>query len=507
MASIAGFHLDEAGSGERFLSWKMLVADGITLALSPHELAITELRFLEPGMKLVIAEDRSVNLTGVLKDGAAPGAPAPAPAPVTESTQAPAPYPFRIERIRLENGTLDFADLSLVLPFATRVHEVGGSIVNASSAPDVRARIELAGRVAEYGEARAEGSLIPSRPTEFLDIEARFDNVQVPALSPYSATFAGRKIAAGKLWLTLHYKIVDQQLAGENKIVLDDFQLGERVKAPGALDLPLDLAVALLKDSEGKITLAVPVTGDVDNPQFDYGKVISAAIGNAIARVVTAPFRMLGALFGKGAQEELQSIAFEAGSTRITPPQREKLDHLAHALKARPQLKLVVRGPYDPERDAERLRRERVRGQLAAALGMKLDPGERPGPIAFASAGTQKALEALLEAAEPDALAKLASGYAGRAGRQPERLNPVLGAFGRASKDTGFYEALYERLVELQPLPETAVRVLAVNRAQAMVEALTKAGVSRDRLEAGGITPVEADAGGSIEAEFALGTL
>ena len=514
-ASVAGFQLNEEASGERFLSWRRLVADGVKLALAPNALSVAEIRVVEPGMKLVINQDRSVNLTGVLKKspGEEPAQAAPAPAqrtdaPAGASADASTPLPFKIDRIRVENGTLDFADLSLVLPFATRVHELSGALVNVTSERDERAQLALGGRVAEYGEASAEGSLILRKPTEFLDITARFENVQMPALSPYTATFAGRKIAAGKLWLTLEYKIVDTQLAGENKIVLDDFVLGERVEAPGALDLPLDLAVALLKDSEGKISLAVPVTGDVDNPQFDYGKLIRAAIGNAIGRIITAPFRALASLFGKGEDSEaLRSIEFDAGSDRLAPPEREKLDQLAKALKARPQLKLVVRGPYDPEADAKRLSLERVRAQLASAMGLRLRPGEHPGPIAFGSADTQKALEALLEAAEPNGVANLADRFKARTGRAPDRINPVLGVFGRPSKDVAFYEAMYERLVELDPLPESAVRVLAGKRVQSIVEALARDGIGRERLQAGGITSVQADKDGSIEAAFALETM
>jgi hypothetical protein len=170
-------------------------------------------------------------------------------------------------------------------------------------------------------------------------------------------------------------------------------------------------------------------------------------------------------------------------------------------------LKLVVRGPYDPQADAKRLSLERVRAQLASAMGLRLRPGEHPGPIAFGSADTQKALEALLEAADPNGVATLANRFKERTGRAPDRINPVLGVFGRPSKDVAFYEAMYERLVELDPLPESAVRVLAGSRVQTIVEALERDGIGRDRLQAGGITSVSADKDGSIEAAFALETM
>lgn len=346
---------------------------------------------------------------------------------------------------------------------------------------------------------------MPWSPRTFLDIEAHFDNVRMPPLSPYSATFAGRKVAAGKLWLDLHYKIVNGNLAGEHKIVLEDLKLGERVEAPNALDLPFDLAIALLTDSKGKIRLAVPVTGDLDNPKFDYGNVIRAALASAITRVVTAPFRMLAGLFGKRNAEELRKVEFRPGSDRIAPVQREKLDGLAEALKQRPQLKLVVRGPYDAKRDGERLRRERVRRDLARMVGTKLGPEEDPGPIAYGDADTQKALEKLLtERAGSDAAPAFAREYAKRTGRQPEQVNPLLGLLGRGSADHAYYEAMFAQLVELQPLLDSGPQLLAAERAQAIIDVLRKAGIDRSRLQSGGITQVTGGSSAAIASEFAL---
>ena len=86
-------------------------------------------------------------------------------------------------------------------------------------------------------------------------------------------------------------------------------------------------------------------------------------------------------------------------------------------------------------------------------------------------------------------------------------VNPVLGLVGRGSKDTEFYEAVFERLIDVEPLPDTAVRVLAGNRADAILYALAKAGVDRARLKSGGITEVKADTRTGITTELALSAI
>ncbi len=132
-----------------------------------------------------------------------------------------------------------------------------GTIVGLSSEPETRAELEIGGVVPPNGAASAAGSFATTDPASFLDIETKFDNVAMPQLSPYTATFAGRKVAAGRLWLDVDYEIVDSQLRGQNNITMSDLELGERVESPTAMDLPLELAVALVKDGDGRIRLAV----------------------------------------------------------------------------------------------------------------------------------------------------------------------------------------------------------------------------------------------------------
>jgi hypothetical protein len=174
-------------------------------------------------------------------------------------------------------------------------------------------------------------------------------------------------------------------------------------------------------------------------------------------------------------------------------------------LKRRPQLKLVVQGPYDAKRDGERLRRDLARRDLAHMVGTRLRPEEDPGPIAYGDADTQKALEKLLtERAGPDAVRAFAREYAKHTGRQPEPVNPLLGVLGRGSADHAYYEAMFAELVELQPLLDSAPQRLAAERTQVIIDALRKAGIDRSRLQSGGITEVTGGSSAAIASEFAL---
>lgn len=491
---LAGLDVVEAGTGERVVAWKSLHADDLRFGLAPNRIQIADLRLTGLDGKLVIYQDKSVSIARLMKP--APGTAAPAgqetqpaaqppagtqpPAAAPPADAAPAapaepPFPVTIERVRIEDGSMHFADLSLVIPFATNIHSLNGVVAGVSTDPASRATVKMEGRVDEYGQMRVEGALNAYQPKVFTDLSVIFRNVPMTTLTPYSATFAGRRIASGVMNLDLQYKIDRGALLGENNVVLSRVKLGERVESPSATRLPLDLAIAILTDSDGRIIVDLPVRGNVDSPEFSYGRLIWQALVTVITKVASAPFRALGNLFG-GDAEKMQAIVFEPGSAAVAPPEREKLEKVADALGKRPALKLIVYGGYDAKADGEALRSLRVRQQLAERLEVKLKPGEDPGPVAFDQVKTQRALEALLTQARGDkALDEFVAAYEKRTGKKADRANPVLAYVGRGAGDPAFYEALFRHLVEIAPLAETEVAELGRRRAEAI------AGVLKER--------------------------
>jgi hypothetical protein len=359
--------------------------------------------------------------------------------------------------------------------------------------------------VEEFGLVKVEGALSPFHPKVFTDITVIFRNVPMSTLSPYIATFAGRRVRTGTLDLDLdlEYKIDRSVLVGENKVVLQELQLGECVESPGATSLPLDLAIAILSDAEGRIDIALPVRGNVDHPEFSYGHLIWQALVTVITKIVTSPFQALGRLFG-GHGEIVPTIGFEPGSERVPPPEREKLTRMAAVLGQRPRLKLTVHGGYEPKVDAEVLRSLRVRQDLARRLEVGLEPGEDPGPVAFDHPMIQSALEALLTDRDgAEAIGAFQAGYEKEAGKPVQRVGSQPA--GGGSPDRAFYEALFQRLRETTPLSDAEIAALGQRRGEATARALTESAAAvAARVEVGTAEAASRAEGGSVPTRLEL---
>ena len=513
---IASLVLNET-DGKRFASWKSVRADKLTASVGPDFVDIPELRVVEPNAQLIIENDRSLNAQRLLVKAPEPAA---APATTATPTTADAAFPVRVRRVRLQNAKLDFADLSLRPQFAAKIYELNGVITGLSTKRDARSQIELDGRIDEFGLARVRGQLNPFAPTDNTDLNVVFKNVDMVSASPYTMKFAGYKVAEGKISLDLQYKVRNRQLDGTNQIVLDKLTLGERIDSPDALKLPLELALAILKDSDGRIDLGLPVSGDMNDPQFSYGALIWKAVGNVLTKIVTAPFRALGNLLGISA-DKLESIDFDAGSAVLLPPEREKLKQVAQILAKREQLKLAVPGQYS-DTDGAALRAQAVRRAVAAKAGIKLEAGEEPGPLNLGERKVRGALRELYgerfgkaelekqKKAAESAVPATAAAAAAASTATPAKI-PVLQRLGKLIEgepqvaDTGaFYNGLREQLEAKQPLPADALNKLGAQRSAAILAALQQDGTPAARVSAGAPEKTEAAPGKLVGLKLGL---
>jgi hypothetical protein len=224
--------------------------------------------------------------------------------------------------------------------------------------------VNLKGSVDGYAPVLLAGTARPFGEQPALDMGLSFEGIDLVRLTPYSGTYAGYAIERGLLNLDLKYALENNRLQGDNKVVIDQLKLGERIDSDKAIDLPLELALALLTDSNGVIDLAVPVSGDLDNPEFSLGSVIMGAFVNLITKAITAPFTLLANLVGS--EEDLERVTYASGSAELDDAGKAKLTTLAEALNQRPELKLVIMGRLHPTADREKLQRAALRQSLLA---------------------------------------------------------------------------------------------------------------------------------------------
>ena len=369
--TISKLHTIDNALEEDFIKWDQLQLAGLRYRSAPESLRIQTVTAQSPYVRLIIAPDGNTNVAAILAGPGATATPASGPTlggqmagSVVSSPSAarsePAPFPVQIGMVRIDNGSANFADLTIKPNFATGIGKLKGTVSGLSSASSSRAQVQLDGEVDTYSPVTIRGEVNPLAAETWLDMAMNFRNMEMASFTPYSGRFAGYQIRRGKLSADLNYKVQDRELEARHKIVIDQLELGDKVDSPDSIGVPLKLAVALLRDRNGVIDLELPVAGSLDDPQFSVGPIVWKVFVNLLSKAVTAPFSLLGNLFGGG--EDVNLISFPAGKADIDAAGQQKLDSLVKALDERPGLGLNIPAVFSRESDPTGL----VGGTVAA---------------------------------------------------------------------------------------------------------------------------------------------
>lgn len=345
-ASLGSLRVQDRAQTQDLLKWRDLQIQGIAFQQAPDKLDIERITLVEPYTSVVIAKDRSINLSQAMAPNKPAAKTADAPlATVTKKTKSTTPagktMPVRLKTLRIEGGELLFADQSIEPSFAAGIKALKGEITGLSTLPSSRAKLHLEGQVDKFSPVLIDGESSPMAFDRYTDIALSFRNMDLIRFNPYSGRFAGYNITKGKLTTELKYSIRNRQLAAQHHVIVDQLEFGDATGSKQAVPLPVKLAVGLLKDRHGVIDLELPVNGSLDDPTFKIGPLIGKTLVNLLTKAVTAPFSMLARLFG-GSGEELAYVDFAPGADGMSLGEAEKIDKLATALIERPQLKLDI---------------------------------------------------------------------------------------------------------------------------------------------------------------------
>jgi uncharacterized protein involved in outer membrane biogenesis len=363
-AQVAEFATAEKDGVADLLKWKSLALDGFQFASAPMNLRIDEITLDGFYSHLVLGADGKFNLQKLAVDstdnkpeptdkaGSAEKAPEP------PDSAAPAERPVTIGKINLKDGEIAFEDFFIKPNYSAHLNAVQGAISELK--PETPGDLVLDAKLDDAAPVDVRGKINPLAKDLYLDIAANAKEIELSRFTPYSVKYIGYGIQGGKLSFNVKYKVENRKLTAENQIILNQLIFGERVESPTAIKAPVLLAVALLKDRNGVIDVNLPISGSLDDPQFSVGGIVLRLFLNIITRAVTAPFTLIGSLFGGGSStsgEELSYIEFDPGRATLSQAAEAKIKTLATAMNNRPALKLEITGRVDPANDLEGLKR------------------------------------------------------------------------------------------------------------------------------------------------------
>jgi len=464
---VEDLHTVDNGLHDDLVKWDRLDVRGLNFQSNPNRLEISELTVRKPYARVIIEADETLNVSKALKGPAPHDAqqtsvpPKSAPPVAAPARDDAAAMPMAIKKVVIQDGVANFTDLSVAPHFSAAIQKLGGSVLGLSSKPGTRATVDLNGAVGAFSPVSIKGQINPLGAPLYVDLGLDFRNMELSIFNPYSGKFAGYNITKGKLTTELHYKVDGRKLDAQHHIIIDQLEFGDKTDSKEAVSLPVKLAVALLKDRNGVIDLNLPVGGSLDDPKFRLAPIIWKVFVNILEKAVTAPFALLGSLFGGG--PDLQFIDFRPGANVIDPSQQDKVKAIVKALQERPQIKIEVPIAGVPEVDRPALLEADFEARRREAMA------QMPSRKKQAPGGAAPGFDELDPSAKLEVLARM---YQQERGGEPKYPDSVTAVKQKPDQIAAKIDFLTAALHEQLTVGDDQFRALGEQRAQALQQAL-----------------------------------
>jgi hypothetical protein len=243
------------------------------------------------------------------------------------------PLFYSVNSFIIDDGIVDFTDKTIKEPFKYHLSQIILKVDSVSSTSSWLTAYSTM-KLNEQGDLKAEVGINPGDPYE-LKVDYVIRNFQLPDITPYSKFYVGSAIVYGNMYYAGKTSITARQIKSENKLIIKDAEIGK--KSGGIFNIPLRLALYLIKDMNGDIKIDLPVSGDLNDPDIRIGKLIWTTFKNFIVKIAASPFIALSNLFG-GDEKELKQLDFNYADTLLSEANTRKLDKLLQIKAKKPEL-------------------------------------------------------------------------------------------------------------------------------------------------------------------------
>ena len=334
--------------------------------LDSVKLIAPEIRYTRPSPQLdaLLGIDLSGGATvgGKKSTGAKPGkasepaaTKAVAAKPATEKETGPAaaaPLDLAIAMLQMTNGEVEALDKTVKPIARTQIRNLGLEAHDVRFPATAASGIRLHATLPKTAQLDVRGDLKPGNVGDFT---VKLKQLELPVFNPYASAAAGVTVEQGTASVETKVKLRGAKMEIDNQLVLNKF--GVSMRDPESFErnfgVSIDLALALLRDPQGDIKLHIPVKMDEQGATIAMGAVIASALKAALVGAITAPLKMIGAVFGgddKGAGSfSIDPLPSVAGSPELDGDQQGRLEGLAQMLSERPAMGLALRGRVGPE--------------------------------------------------------------------------------------------------------------------------------------------------------------
>ena len=275
------------------------------------------------------------------------------------------PMQLHVGSLRVEDASVTYNDHTLPDEFHFPVTGLSVSADDLTTAGGNNAQVRATLPGGGHLMVRWKGDIVNWK--NYQDLFLTIKGLDMRQISPWAVAYTGYPVEDGTFGLTTRLAVNNSELDNQNKIDIYKAKVGDRRKDISAeVKIPLKAALYILKDKDDKILIEMPVKGNIDNPEFNYMKVVWKTLGNLLVKVATSPARALGSALGINS-DELEFMVVAPDQHGLTSEQYHILSDLSAIAQSDPRITitLTLHMPATDDAEAAAKRNEWLNEQVA----------------------------------------------------------------------------------------------------------------------------------------------
>ncbi|WP_191600606.1 DUF748 domain-containing protein [Marinomonas algicola] len=196
------------------------------------------------------------------------------------------PYHLKLNEFKIDGESSIYINDEGIVPSLSQTLYIDNFSITKvdTSQPKQATHILLDARNGKYATIHLESEVTPSSDHLTMQTQLSTKEIELTPFSPYIADILGYTIESGQLDADIKVDSDNGKLAGNSALTFRRFDLGGRDDQTSSSPsvIPLNLAIGALKDGKNNIALNIPMSGDINNPSFQWQNFLIIPIRKAL---------------------------------------------------------------------------------------------------------------------------------------------------------------------------------------------------------------------------------
>jgi hypothetical protein len=259
---------------------------------------------------------------------------------------------YDLRNFDLKDARIDFNDYSIAEKFSISLDplNIKSDSINKSRK---RVRIAVNSKIKPFGRFDATLSMNPEND-KYFDFKYEFRDIAASMFNPYIASFTSYQLDHGTIEMRGDWSIRNAAINAKNHFLALNPQDTKKVRGKDTKWIPLPLIMAFVRERGSVIDYQIPVKGNLKDPAFKPGDIITDILRNILVKPPTTPYR----LEVKNVEKEIEKtlrVKWQMRQYAIEEGQDKFMKHVSTFLKDNPEARIVVQPVFYEEKEKENL--------------------------------------------------------------------------------------------------------------------------------------------------------